>query len=135
MANSFPYPIQSDDNKEWVSSICDYGDEFIASVRRGNVHAVQFHPEKSGGKSFCHVLNSKVETRRINLSFQGEKRDGIEFYLLYYAFDSLVELFVAYVLGNEFCRGWAFCPEKVFVSQVGKYKGSTPQNIVQCISK
>ncbi|KAL8469952.1 hypothetical protein ACS0TY_032713 [Phlomoides rotata] len=38
----------SDDNKEWISSSCDYGGGFIASVRRGNVHAVQFHPEKSG---------------------------------------------------------------------------------------
>ncbi|KAL3636965.1 Imidazole glycerol phosphate synthase hisHF, chloroplastic [Castilleja foliolosa] len=40
--------IPSNDNKEWVSSTCNYGNEFIASVRRGNVHAVQFHPEKSG---------------------------------------------------------------------------------------
>ncbi|KAL3632726.1 Imidazole glycerol phosphate synthase hisHF, chloroplastic [Castilleja foliolosa] len=40
--------IPSDVNNEWVSSTCNYGDEFIASVRRGNVHAVQFHPEKSG---------------------------------------------------------------------------------------
>lgn len=40
--------MPSDDNQEWVSSTCNYGDNFIASVRRGNVHAVQFHPEKSG---------------------------------------------------------------------------------------
>lgn len=40
--------MPSDDNKDWVSSTCDYGDTFIASIRRGNVHAVQFHPEKSG---------------------------------------------------------------------------------------
>ncbi|XP_061346935.1 imidazole glycerol phosphate synthase hisHF, chloroplastic [Gastrolobium bilobum] len=40
--------VPSDDNKEWVSSTCNYGDKFIASIRRGNVHAVQFHPEKSG---------------------------------------------------------------------------------------
>lgn len=46
------YLSQSDDNKEWVSSTCNYGDKFIASVRRGNVHAVQFHPEKSGGKFY-----------------------------------------------------------------------------------
>jgi len=43
---------QSDDNNEWISSTCDYGDKFIASIRRGNVHAVQFHPEKSGGKFY-----------------------------------------------------------------------------------
>ncbi|GLU23732.1 hypothetical protein SLE2022_397150 [Rubroshorea leprosula] len=40
--------MPSNDNKEWVSSTCNYGDKFIASIRRGNVHAVQFHPEKSG---------------------------------------------------------------------------------------
>ncbi|XAR54762.1 hypothetical protein NMG60_11030048 [Bertholletia excelsa] len=40
--------LPSNDNNEWVSSTCNYGDSFIASVRRGNVHAVQFHPEKSG---------------------------------------------------------------------------------------
>ncbi|KAG8658219.1 imidazole glycerol phosphate synthase hisHF, chloroplastic isoform X1 [Manihot esculenta] len=40
--------MPSHENKEWVSSICNYGDDFIASIRRGNVHAVQFHPEKSG---------------------------------------------------------------------------------------
>ncbi|KAG2682321.1 hypothetical protein I3843_Q049000 [Carya illinoinensis] len=40
--------MPSDANKEWVSSTCNYGVDFIASVRRGNVHAVQFHPEKSG---------------------------------------------------------------------------------------
>ncbi|XP_024021671.1 imidazole glycerol phosphate synthase hisHF, chloroplastic isoform X1 [Morus notabilis] len=40
--------MPSDKNKDWISSTCNYGDNFIASVRRGNVHAVQFHPEKSG---------------------------------------------------------------------------------------
>lgn len=40
--------IPSDDNEEWISSSCNYGNGFIASIRRGNVHAVQFHPEKSG---------------------------------------------------------------------------------------
>ncbi|CAI0436372.1 unnamed protein product [Linum tenue] len=40
--------LPSEENKEWISSTCNYGDTFISSVRRGNVHAVQFHPEKSG---------------------------------------------------------------------------------------
>ncbi|CAI9259165.1 unnamed protein product [Lactuca saligna] len=40
--------VPSEENKEWVSSTCNYGIDFISSVRRGNVHAVQFHPEKSG---------------------------------------------------------------------------------------
>ncbi|KAJ6777543.1 IMIDAZOLE GLYCEROL PHOSPHATE SYNTHASE HISHF [Salix koriyanagi] len=40
--------MPSKENKDWISSTCNYGDEFIASVRKGKVHAVQFHPEKSG---------------------------------------------------------------------------------------
>ncbi|KAK1292950.1 hypothetical protein QJS10_CPB17g02234 [Acorus calamus] len=40
--------LKSDANRDWISSTCNYGDNFIASVQRGNVHAVQFHPEKSG---------------------------------------------------------------------------------------
>ncbi|XP_025887951.1 imidazole glycerol phosphate synthase hisHF, chloroplastic isoform X2 [Solanum lycopersicum] len=40
--------MPSDENREWISSTCKYGDDFIASIQRGNVHAVQFHPEKSG---------------------------------------------------------------------------------------
>ncbi|XP_050216623.1 imidazole glycerol phosphate synthase hisHF, chloroplastic isoform X2 [Mercurialis annua] len=40
--------MPSNENKDWISSTCNYGDNFIASIRKGNVHAVQFHPEKSG---------------------------------------------------------------------------------------
>ncbi|XP_077252823.1 HIS HF isoform X2 [Tasmannia lanceolata] len=40
--------VPSEANKEWISSTCNYGEDFIASIKRGNVHAVQFHPEKSG---------------------------------------------------------------------------------------
>ncbi|KAL3838636.1 hypothetical protein ACJIZ3_023227 [Penstemon smallii] len=63
--------IPSDDNKEWISSTCNYGDDFIASVRRGNVHAVQFHPEKSGevGLSVLRrFLYPKSETTKTGAS-------------------------------------------------------------------
>ncbi|KAL3851195.1 hypothetical protein ACJIZ3_013077 [Penstemon smallii] len=63
--------IPSDDNKEWISSTCNYGDNFIASVRRGNVHAVQFHPEKSGevGLSVLRrFLYPKSETTKTGAS-------------------------------------------------------------------
>ena len=39
------YPVPEDDTV--ITSICDYGVEFAASVTRGNLSAVQFHPEKS----------------------------------------------------------------------------------------
>lgn len=35
-------------NSAWVSSTTQYGEEFVSSVSRGDVHATQFHPEKSG---------------------------------------------------------------------------------------
>ncbi|XP_072959050.1 imidazole glycerol phosphate synthase hisHF, chloroplastic [Typha angustifolia] len=40
--------LPSDANKDWVSSVCNYGGSFISSIARGNIQAVQFHPEKSG---------------------------------------------------------------------------------------
>ncbi len=38
----------NEDNKDWVLTTSDYGEEFISSVGRGQVIATQFHPEKSG---------------------------------------------------------------------------------------
>ncbi|MGN0015555.1 MAG: imidazole glycerol phosphate synthase subunit HisH [Candidatus Gastranaerophilaceae bacterium] len=42
------------DNKSIVSSYCEYGIKFCASVQKDNITAVQFHPEKSAeaGKQF-----------------------------------------------------------------------------------
>ena len=34
-------------DKSIITSVCDYGTQITASVGRGNVQAVQFHPEKS----------------------------------------------------------------------------------------
>lgn len=36
------------DNRDWVLAETDYGRPFISAVQRGEVTAVQFHPEKSG---------------------------------------------------------------------------------------
>ncbi|KOM28777.1 hypothetical protein LR48_Vigan583s002800 [Vigna angularis] len=57
--------MPSDDNSEWISSTCDYGDKFIASIRRGNVHAVQFHPEKSGGKQKPGEVKASKLAKRV----------------------------------------------------------------------
>lgn len=35
-------------NEEWVLATASYGEDFVAVVNKGNVHASQFHPEKSG---------------------------------------------------------------------------------------
>ena len=34
--------------RPWIAATCDYGVPFIASIRRENLFATQFHPEKSG---------------------------------------------------------------------------------------
>ncbi|MBU0675267.1 MAG: imidazole glycerol phosphate synthase subunit HisF [Proteobacteria bacterium] len=36
------------ENREWVLTTTDYGEEFVSGVQKGNVVAFQFHPEKSG---------------------------------------------------------------------------------------
>ena len=40
--------VPSDANADWVLATGQYGDEFVSVVQKGNVHACQFHPEKSG---------------------------------------------------------------------------------------
>lgn len=39
------YPVP--ENDEWTAATCSYGGTFAAAVRRGNLVATQFHPEKS----------------------------------------------------------------------------------------
>ena len=44
----FVHSYASDpEDKSIITSTCDYGQTVVASVGRGNVQAVQFHPEKS----------------------------------------------------------------------------------------
>lgn len=58
------YPVPEDDSV--VSSTCNYGVEFAASVTKGNLSAVQFHPEKSQElglsmlRNFIDSLNSSL---------------------------------------------------------------------------
>lgn len=40
-----------------VSCRCTYGADFAAGIRLGNVHAVQFHPEKSGRNGLTVLRN------------------------------------------------------------------------------
>ncbi len=36
------------ENRDWILTTTDYGEEFISSIAKGRVTATQFHPEKSG---------------------------------------------------------------------------------------
>jgi glutamine amidotransferase len=55
------YRVETDDpSLPWMWS--DYGERFVAAVRKGNCFACQFHPEKSQSKglqiyrNFLHLL-------------------------------------------------------------------------------
>jgi imidazole glycerol-phosphate synthase subunit HisH len=47
------------DDLDNASATCDYGGKVVAAVERGNVSAMQFHPEKSGTNGL-HVLANFV---------------------------------------------------------------------------
>lgn len=49
------YPVPSDPSV--VSATADYGYEFCCAIQSGNVHATQFHPEKSGAVGL-HILRN-----------------------------------------------------------------------------
>lgn len=49
------YPVPED--QEIVTSVCAYGVRFAASVTRGNLSAVQFHPEKSQALGLAMLRN------------------------------------------------------------------------------
>ena len=49
------YPVPDDEST--ITSTCSYGVEFAASVTRGNLSAVQFHPEKSQALGLAMLRN------------------------------------------------------------------------------
>jgi glutamine amidotransferase len=49
------YPVPEDD--QVITSTCDYDGEFAASVTKGNLSAVQFHPEKSQALGLAMLRN------------------------------------------------------------------------------
>jgi glutamine amidotransferase len=53
------FPVPADDLL--VSARCEYGGTFAASVSRGNLHATQFHPEKSQSAGLA-LLKNFLET-------------------------------------------------------------------------
>ncbi len=50
-----------------VTATCDYGGPVVASVHRGNVHAAQFHPEKSSTAGLAYVDNFVTLARSVRV--------------------------------------------------------------------
>lgn len=50
------YYVEASD-KSIVSARCEYGLEFDAAISKGNIYAVQFHPEKSGKVGAAIIKN------------------------------------------------------------------------------
>ena len=52
------YALRPDD-EGCVTGWCDHGGRFVASIQSGNIHATQFHPEKSQ-KAGLHILKNFI---------------------------------------------------------------------------
>ncbi|MBU0728611.1 MAG: imidazole glycerol phosphate synthase subunit HisF [Proteobacteria bacterium] len=48
---------ENEQNRDWILTQTDYGEEFISGVQKGNIAAFQFHPEKSG-EAGLNILNN-----------------------------------------------------------------------------
>lgn len=57
----------SEQNKDWILSQTQYGAPFVSSISKGQVHAVQFHPEKSGATGL-NILQSFLDPSSSSLS-------------------------------------------------------------------
>lgn len=42
------HAVAEERSRDWLLASTDYGERFVSAVQKGNVAAVQFHPEKSG---------------------------------------------------------------------------------------
>jgi glutamine amidotransferase len=67
--HSYSAPLTED-----TAAICEYGSRFSAAVERGNVSAVQFHPEKSGDTGLTILRNWLHLSRR---SAGGAEADAV----------------------------------------------------------
>nr|VFK54467.1 MAG: glutamine amidotransferase / cyclase [Candidatus Kentron sp. TUN] len=57
-------------NSGWILATTDYGSQFVSAVQRGNVAAVQFHPEKSGAAGLA-ILKNFLTAEKRPYSLQG----------------------------------------------------------------
>ncbi|THB71497.1 MAG: imidazole glycerol phosphate synthase subunit HisF [Desulfobulbaceae bacterium] len=57
---------------EWLVATTDYGHEFVSGICRGNIAALQFHPEKSG-QAGLNILHNFLKSDEITVSKRPQK--------------------------------------------------------------
>ena len=68
----------TEENHDWILTSTDYGGPFISSVEKGNVSALQFHPEKSGKEGLGlleNFLRKNRDNGKITLSSLPAEKD------------------------------------------------------------
>ncbi|RLI70250.1 imidazole glycerol phosphate synthase HisHF, partial [Archaeoglobales archaeon] len=58
--------VPNENNRDWILATTDYGGEFTSAVQKGNVVAVQFHPEKSG-EAGLRILKNFLEAENLEV--------------------------------------------------------------------
>ena len=76
--HSYHVPVDIVDN-EWLLCTTDYGVEFVSGIQKGNVAALQFHPEKSGKAGLAilenYLKNEGIQVRNIERPADNEKTE------------------------------------------------------------
>ncbi len=67
--------VPDERDRDWVLATTDYGGEFVSAVQKGNVAAVQFHPEKSGAAGLA-ILRRFLDRRRSRRRPRAAARPG-----------------------------------------------------------
>lgn len=69
--------VPEKDNYEWILTTTDYGGEFISGVQKGNVAAVQFHPEKSSEPGL-KILKNFLQSENLSQSISNHLNPNFE---------------------------------------------------------
>ncbi|GAB6191668.1 imidazole glycerol phosphate synthase subunit HisF [Desulfocastanea catecholica] len=73
--HSYHAPV-TDATRDWALTLTDYGYAFVSAVEKGNVCALQFHPEKSG-KAGLRILNNFLTSTQDERTIVSDKdRNG-----------------------------------------------------------
>jgi hypothetical protein len=119
--------LQCEENKDWILATSRYGDDFISAIRKGNIHALQFHPEKSGGMFYLPIAASVwLVTSQFYSYFPAKCSTNSGILKSYWGQSSRVHVSGFIFVSNLL---WSICNHKVpsltWVEQKFKMRGGT----------